>query len=312
VSIVSFRQQLGRAVDHWKTEGPGWAAQIAAAKFSKFVEVLHPVLSPMTYKSVQMLLNLGYWPNIRNPRTLNEKIAHRQLLVPHPLASLVSDKWRVRQYVAERGPANILNEVYFTTDDPERIPFDDLPDQFVIKANHGSGWNIFVTDKRTLDRKEVIRLCWDWLSHKYSKATRSHETHYDRIAPLILVERFIEDREHGVPVDYKFFCFHGSVHLVQVDLGRFGEHTRVLFDREWRDTSIQFLYPRRGAVPRPPRLAEMVRVAERLSVGFDFCRVDLYAPDPERILFGEITMNPEGGLGRLTPREWDFRLGKLW
>lgn len=306
---AELARQLKHAAEYLTTDGPFWVARVAA---TKVIDQLYAVLPPVTYKSLHMLLRLGYWPNIRNPRTFNEKIAHRQLFAPHPLAPLVSDKWRVRQYVAERGLAHILNEVYFVTDDPEKIPFDDLPDRFVIKANHGCSWNILVTDKRTLDRQKVVRQCKKWLGRKYGRASINYEEHYDSIPPLILVERFIEDQAHGVPVDYKFFCFHGAAHFVQVDVGRFRKHTRTFFDRRWRNTGVRFNYPGGEAVPEPLRLNEMIQVVEQLSDGIDFCRVDLYAPDNERIVFGEITLNPEGSLGRFVPGEWDVRLGELW
>lgn len=273
---------------------------------------LRPALGPEIFKSIRMRLRLGYWPNIRKPRTFNEKVAHRQIFAPHPLASVVADKWRVRQYVAERGLEDILNDIYFVTDDPSRIPFDDLPDRFVIKANHGCHWNIFVVSKQALDRQRTIQQCRQWLGTKYGKVSYDNETHYDTIPPLILVERFIEDSQRDFPLDYKIFCFRQKAHFVQVDLGRFARRTKTIYDREWRDTGIQFIYPRGELVPKPHRLDDMLRIAERLACGFDFCRVDLYAPEPDRILFGEITMSPAGGLGRFTPREWDYRLGELW
>lgn len=302
--------QLKHAAEYWKTCGPAWVARVAA---SKFVGLLGPVLPPVVCKSAMMYLRLGYWPNIRNPRTFNEKVAHRQLFAPHPLGSLVADKWRVREYVAERGLRDILNEVYFVTDDPATIPFADLPDQFVIKANHGSGTNIIVKDRSKLKQKRVIRQCRKWLTQKSGKVTHNYETHYDGIAPLILVERYIEAEEgRGALTDYKLFCFRGLAQFIQVDLDRFVNHTRVIYDCEWRDTGMRYIYSRGELVPKPPRFEEMLRVVERLSADFDFCRIDLYAPEPERLLFGEITMNPQGGLGPFTPREWDFRLGELW
>ena len=300
-------------MDYWKAGGPGLLTRVAA---SRLVELLHPVLPPVTYMTVGMMLRLGYWPHIANPRSFNEKIVHRQLFAPHPLASILADKWRVRQYVAERVSEDILNEVCFVTDDPERIPFDDLPDRFVIKANHGSGWIVFVKDKQALDRQKVVRLCRKWLSLKYSKVAHGYETHYDSIPPLIIVERYIQEGGLDVPVDYKFFCFHRTVHLIQVNSGRFTRHYENYMDREWKDTGAMqpewIELPRREVIPRPPRLAGMIQIAERLSGDLDFCRVDLYAPDPGRILFGEITLSPVGGLGRLVPRDWDFRLGELW
>jgi hypothetical protein len=304
-------EKLRHAVEYWKTEGPGFLARVAV--FKCLAEPFYAVLPPLAYKSMVMWARLGYWPHIRRPRSFNEKVAHRQIFAPHPLASLVADKWRVRQYVADRGLAHILNEVYCVTGEPERIPFDDLPDRFVIKANHGCGMNLIVTDKKGLDRSKVVRQCREWLNTKYGKAFRTYEMHYDAIPPLILVERFIEDPEYDVPVDYKFYSFHGTVHMIQVDRSRSSVHHSNLYSRAWRDTGIRGLVPRSSeTTPRPARLEEMIRIAERLGRDFDFCRVDLYAPDPATIFFGEITMHPAGGLVVYTPKQADFRLGRLW
>jgi hypothetical protein len=272
---------------------------------------LWPVLSPVAYKSLRMRISLGYWPNIRNPRTFNEKIAHRQLFAPHPLAPLVADKWRVREYVATRGFGDILTEVHLVTDTPEAIPFDDLPERFVIKANHGSGLNIIVKDKSALDRAGTVRKCREWLGLKFGEASRNYESHYDGIKPLIVVERFIEEGNGNVPLDYKFFCFHGRARYVAV-MDRTASTTLNVYDSEWQHMGFTMSYPNGKPVPRPARFGRMVEIAESLCVGFDCVRVDLYAPDPETIRFGEITVNSAGGLARFTPREWDYRFGELW
>ena len=279
---------------------------------SKFVGLLGSVLSPAVCKSAMIYLRLGYWPNIRKPRSLNEKVAHRQLFAPHPLGSLLADKWRVREYVAERGLGDILNEVYFVTDDPASIPFDDLPGQFVIKANHGCGWNIIVKDKSELHQRRVIRQCRMWLRRKYGRASHNYETHYDSIAPLILVERFLRDERYELPVDYKIDCFHGRTHSIGVkhrcaDITAYGR-----YDTTWNQLDFAAVgIPAGGHIERPSRLNAMIEAAERLSCGIDYCRVDLYLLNDKDLFFGEITMNPSGGINPIS-KEWDFRLGELW
>jgi len=306
--LTSLVCQLKHAAEYLRTDGPVWLTRVTAFKIAG---LLWPVLPPVTFKSLRMFLVLGYWPDIRKPRSFNEKIAYRQLCAPHRLAPLVADKWRVRQYVAERGLAHILNEVYFVTDDPDKIPFDDLPDRFAIKANHGCSWNILVNDKTALNRQETIKLCRKWLSSKYSRTNVNDETHYDSITPLLLVEKFIGTGPVGVLLDYKFLCFHGKVHCIYV-VDKAGHSTLNCYNTRWEDLAIRYVHPIGKGVPRPAILPEMIDIAERLSRDFDFCRVDLYAPDDARVVFGEITLNPTGGVGRFVPGEWDFRLGELW
>lgn len=278
----------------------------------RFVRKLYPALSPAVYMSLQMRLHLGYWPNLRHPRSYNEKMVHGMLFAPHPLASVVADKWRVREHVAGLGLESLLNDVYFVTDDPERIPFDTLPDRFVVKANHGCGWNIMVTDRDSMDRAAVVRQCRDWLGRKYGRESRTYETHYDSIRPRILVERFLPGEDGPVPLDFKFLCFHGEPTFAFVCRGRFGARaTDTFYDMDWRVAPFRKVRPVASGEPKPAMFAEMRQAAAALSRGFDYVRVDLYLVRG-RIVFGELTLTPLGGLGRFEPREWDFRLGELW
>jgi len=53
-------------------------------------------------------------------------------------------------------------------------------------------------------------------------------------------------------------------------------------------------------------------VAEKLGADFDFIRVDLYQPNGECVVFGELTVAHGSGEERFTPQEYDFKLGELW
>ena len=56
----------------------------------------------------------------------------------------------------------------------------------------------------------------------------------------------------------------------------------------------------------------MIDVAETLGEGFEFVRVDLYQPNGEEIIFGEMTLAPTAGLIPFDPLEFDFILGYYW
>lgn len=261
-----------------------------------------------------MLLFLGYWPDLKRATSFNEKIQQWKLREPHALATVCADKWTVRQYVLSKtNRPDILNELYFVGTDPRDIPFDRLPTRFVIKATHGSLWTIIVHDKAAADIEGIVSQCRRWLSTKYSVASRNFsERHYDPIVPRVIVEKFIDDAMFGIPLDYKFFCFNGRPEYIQVDADRFRHHRRNFYDPDWREMAFTFTYDKGAPVPRPSRLDDMLDIAAKVSADFAFCRVDLYSPDDSRVLFGEMTFAPESGLGRFSPREWDYRLGALW
>ena len=271
-------------------------------------------ISPGVFAKLEMFLILGYWPNIDNPKSLNEKIYYRKLFAPHPLSVLVADKWAVRKYVASKtGRSEILNKVFFVGNAPEKIPFDDLPNKFVIKATHGSGWNIIVNDKSKINRDEIIAQCRMWLDMKYSDPLRNiSEKYYDNIVPRIIVEMFIEDSVFDLPLDYKFLCFNGKVRCIETVIRTLNDYREIHYDDNWNDMNFRWGTLRAEGFSKPHLLREMIEVAEQISSEFDFCRVDLYSPDNKKIIFGEITLAPGSGLSPFYPREWDYRLGELW
>ena len=271
-------------------------------------------MSPVLFAKLEMFLVLGYWPNIDNPKSLNEKICYRKLFAPPALSTVVCDKWAVREYVASKtGRSDILNKVFFVGNDPEKITFPDLPEKFVIKATHGSGWNIIVTDKSKVNRDEIITRCRMWLDMKYSDVLRnSSEKYYDKIVPRIIVEMFIEDSVFDLPLDYKCLCFDGKVYCIETVTRLAADYREIHYDENWNDMNFRWGALRAEGFSKPHLLREMIKVAEQISSEFDFCRVDLYSPDNKKIIFGEITLAPGSGLSPFYPREWDYRLGELW
>ena len=55
----------------------------------------------------------------------------------------------------------------------------------------------------------------------------------------------------------------------------------------------------------------MAAIARDLSRGFGYMRVDLYSVR-DRIYFGELTPFHQGGLGPITPPQWEDWLGEMW
>jgi TupA-like ATPgrasp len=252
----------------------------------------------------------GKYPRLVRPRTFNEKILHRKVFDRRPVLTQLADKYAVRHYVAQRLGPGILPKVYCVTGNPTAIPFADLPQRFVVKPTHGSGWVRIVHDKAALDVQELMSTCNHWLATNYYNLL--HERHYRQITPRIMVEEFIDDGSGSAPVDYKFYAFHGKVHLIQIDGFRFTSHRCALYDRHWRDTGVRIQLDRfDGPVHEPVNLGLMLQTAETLSADLDFVRVDLYDVG-SRIYFGEMTATPGGGLARFDPHAMDEHLGKLW
>ncbi|MCA0382817.1 MAG: hypothetical protein LCH58_11685 [Bacteroidetes bacterium] len=246
-----------------------------------------------------------YDMNLEQPLSFNEKLNYLKMHHQNPLGTLVADKVAVREYVKEKIGEQYLIPVLGVYNTAAEIPFEQLPEKFVLKTNHGSGWNVVCTNKQTLDialtRKKFNR----WLG--YNAFYLSREYQYKNIPPAILCESFLRFNIE----DYKFFCFNGEPAFVQIDIGRFTNHERAYYDTNWQKLDFSICYAiAKEEVPKPAQLNEMLEVVRKLSKDFLFARVDLYLHD-DRIFFGEITMFPEGGHGPFLNNADDYKVGEL-
>lgn len=119
--------------------------------------------------------------------------------------------------------------------------------------------------------------------------------------------------EYGELKDYKFFCFNGKVKFFKIDFGRFVEHHANYYDLKGRILPFgeKGIEPDFNHVEKiPDNLDDMISIAEKLSEGFRFLRVDLYNVYG-RIYFGELTFYPAAGLLPFVPEEWDERIGNF-
>ena len=188
------------------------------------------------------------------------------------------------------------------------VDLSTLPDEWVIKPNHRSGLVYF--GSRSTTRAELKRATRGWL--RTHDRVAIGEWAYREAAHVLIIEPRLAHSSGVVPVDYKFFVFHGKVRLLERDAGRFTD----TFAETFYSPSGEVLDIRNGAdawadAPPPAALDSMVRYAERLAEGFSFMRVDFYDVDGEP-WFGELTPYPSGGMDPYEPDETDFVLGRWW
>lgn len=99
-----------------------------------------------------------------NPTTFVEKLLWLRLHVYNnsTLVDQCADKVAVRDYVEVKGYGNLLNECLGVYDSVAKIPWDSLPNQFVIKWNFGATFNIICDDKKKLNIEEVKERLVKW------------------------------------------------------------------------------------------------------------------------------------------------------
>jgi len=243
------------------------------------------------------------------PRTFNEKIQWLKLYGCNEQYTALADKYAVREYVRKKIGGQYLNELFGVYDDESEIDFDVLPQKFVLKANHGCGWNIFCRDKNKLDINAAKSQLGQWLRMNYFKPGR--DPIYKNIPPKIVCECLLEDENRNDLVDYKFYCFHGHVQFVYVITRSIHIPTTAnMFDKDWVLIPLISVYPN-NPIPleRPEDFERMNKVAEVLANGIPLVRVDLYYVN-SRIIFGELTFSDGDGYGIISPVEWDYKLGE--
>ena len=109
------------------------------------------LLSDEAFVRIQYRAMTGKRLFLNPPGDFNEKIQWLKLHYRNPLMVTCADKWAVREFVRQRIGEKYLAECLGVYDDVQKIPFERLPNQFVLKATHGSGWNIICPDKSKID-----------------------------------------------------------------------------------------------------------------------------------------------------------------
>lgn len=250
-----------------------------------------------------------YWPDLRSPRTFNEKLLRSKLDKEHSHLSHLVDKADVKGWVARRiGPVHVIPSIG-VFDSAEAVPIETLPRPCIIKPTHASGHVLILCGDENDPTPEVVlgqMKSWQRINHW----SVSGEPQYRNIPPRIICEPLLGDKGVDLP-DYKFFCFYGEPLFIQVDLDRHSGHKRRFYDLNWQLEPFTLRYPMaQRDIDRPHTLDKMSEIATILSRDFKFVRVDLYTVD-NSVYFGELTFHPESGTAPFSDFETDLRLGAL-
>lgn len=244
--------------------------------------------------------------NLNNPQTYNEKIQWLKLYDNSPLKTKLSDKYLVREWVKEQIGEEYLIPLLGVWDNFDDIDFDKLPEKFVLKANHGSHWNIIVKDKSKFDKIGAKKKFDKWMKRNY--AVKSLELQYKDIEPKIIAEKYMEDSK-GELNDYKILCFNGKPEYVWIDCGRYSNHTRNIYDLSWNLQPFTIQFPTSQIkIEKPEHLDKMTELAKKLCRDFAHVRVDFYCING-KIYFGEMTFTSGSGIEKFIPEKYDFELG---
>ncbi|MCA0152997.1 ATP-grasp fold amidoligase family protein [Winogradskyella vincentii] len=252
---------------------------------------------------------MGYSIDLDNPQTLNEKITWLKLYDRSDLHTLVADKYTVRSHIKEKIGEEYLIPLLYQTRDASQLKPENLPDKsFIIKNNHDSGGYMIVKDKSTVDWPKVQKQFKRYLKENFYYSTR--EWQYKNIVPRVVVEELLTTENGEIPNDYKCHCFNGKLVFVHVDIDRFGDRRRNLYDTNWDLIPCVWQYEN-GEIEKKPELFEkMKKLAETLAKDFIYARIDFYIVKG-RIYFGEISFHHHSGTQKFKTPKCDLKFGQL-
>lgn len=252
--------------------------------------------------------------NLDHPVTFNEKTQWMKLYGNLQQYSDLVDKYKVRSWIKEKIGEEYLIPLLGKWDSFDEINFDELPNEFVLKTNHGAGWNYLVPDKSKMDKQDAKRKFDTWLKLNYTYYSGGLEVQYEKIRPCIIAEAYMKCKA-GFLADYKFFCMNGEPQYVVCILNRYTdqEFRAVYYDMDWKEQPFTANAPleENAGTPRPQNFEKMVELARTLSRGMPLVRVDLYSLDDGTIKFGEMTYTSEGGINIWYPASANKMLGDL-
>ena len=167
-----------------------------------------PLFSDKFYLKCLYKKHLHKKLNLRYPTSFNEKLQWLKLYDRNPLYTQMADKAEMKQYVSQIiGDEHIIKTlgVYNSV---EEVPFESLPDKFVIKCTHDSGSTYICKDKDTFDFQKAK----DELSIRLKKNYywEGREWPYKNIPHRIIADELLDDGSGHELNDYKFWCFNGK------------------------------------------------------------------------------------------------------
>ncbi|MBQ6381838.1 MAG: hypothetical protein IJJ41_09625 [Clostridia bacterium] len=245
--------------------------------------------------------------NLANPTRYTEKLQWLKLFYRNELMPIVSDKYEVRKYLEDNGYGWMLNELIAVYDNVDDIDVATLPERFVLKAAHGSGWNLIVKDKTQVNWHIWKKIMKSWM--KQNLYWFGREWNYESQKPRIVIEKYLED-DSGELRDYKIICMNGKPAFMQIDQNRSTNHKRVYVDTDGKPLNF-------GDSLEENNLAgfefgelqkRMIEIAKELSKPFPMVRVDFYACNGS-IVFGELTFFGGSGFFKFNPDSMDKELG---
>lgn len=268
-----------------------------------------PIIPDKLYLKLFYYIRMQKRLNLNHPQTYNEKLQWLKLYDRNPAYCRMVDKFEAKKYVAD-----IIGDEYIIPtigiyDSVEEIPWNSLPNQFVLKCTHDSGGIVICKDKDSLNIQEAKKKLSTGLTKSYYYQNR--EWPYKNVKPRIICEEYKVDESGYELKDYKWFCFDGEVKalFIATDRGKQEETKFDFYDADFNHLPFTNGHPNsKRTLKKPVGFEKMKELAAKLSKGIPHVRIDLYDING-KIYFGEMTFYHWSGTKPFDPEKWDNIFG---
>ena len=249
------------------------------------------------------ILNRTY--NESNLVTFEDKLNWLVIHDTNILKGKCADKILLHRFSRKKLGKDICNKILKIYNNELEINLKELPNQFVLKTNHGSGYNIIVENKTNFNLTNAQIQLRKWMNIDYGKY--GAEFHYSFINRKIFTEEYIgKDLKN-----YKFLCYNGKPKYVYLSIKEGNNKYRNFYDMQWNFINYSCLSQPHPLYKYPmPKLFQLMKkYAKILSEDFKFVRVDLYELKNE-VKLGELTFIPMNSFFFCKNKQDEIDLGK--
>ena len=217
------------------------------------------------YLCLAYKIKTGQKLNLKHPKTLNEKIQWLKIYDNIPIKAQLTDKVLVRDWVKEKIGEEYLKPVLWIGDNFDDIPFDKLPNSFIIKCNHGCKWQFIIKNKnKFIENKQVYSYVKNhidgWMKQSFF-GWSDFETQYLNIKPQIIIESLLRDNINKSNNEFWVWCVDSLSYIMKSE-------------KEYHKKALE--------------------LSSILAKDFKFVRVD-WIVYKGKLYFGEMTFTPMSG-----------------
>lgn len=274
---------------------------------SKIPTIFYPYYLGKRYKEIT-----GNNLNLLFPKLLSEKIQWLKLFDSTKKKGVFADKVAARQCFCEKiiDGEQYLKPLLGIWNNFDEIDFDKLPDKFILKLNHGCGFNSFVINKDKLlanipqfqSLRKRINL---FQNTRYY--LNSFELHYKYITPKIFAEEIIGGSNATLFNDWMIYCFNGKPKFCNYIVRyKDGINYSYVYNEKFEKQDFSIAYNTdNNNILKAYNYEKMFELSHILSKDFKFVRVD-FVEYEKKLYFAEMTFTPYSGYFRFNGVDSDM------